>query len=210
MFRRGRRVALLTTLIAFDFVCVLIPAFAGHPLHLRQSNVPRASSVIEPATYVSLEPVPRGGPFEVAVVLNIRPGFHVNAHEASEDFLIPTQVSAELPAGFRAIATNYPKGELRKFQFSQKKLNVYEGTVVVRIKIDALDSAPLGTDKLALKLRYQACTNEICLPPVTLPVVAEVQVAERGSKGRPVHTEIFSSARRTDAGAKPRAPRVRQ
>lgn len=169
-----------------------------------QSNLPRASSVIEPTAYVSLEPVPRGRTFDLAVVLKIRPGFHVNAHEASEDFLIPTEVTTELLTGFRVIATNYPKGELRKFRFSQKKLNVYEGSVTVRLKMEALDAAPLGTQELPLRLRYQACTNEVCLPPVSLPVRAEFQVAEAGSKGRSVHPEIFSFSQHPEQSAKPR------
>jgi hypothetical protein len=163
------------------------------PAHAAQSSVPRATTVIEPTAYVSLEPVPRGRAFDLAVVLKIRPGFHVNAHEASEDFLIPTEVTAALPAGFRTVITNYPKGALRKFEFSQKKLSVYEDSVTVRMKVDVLDAAPLGTEKFVLKLRYQACTNEICLPPVTVPVIAEFQVAERGAKSHPVHNEIFSS-----------------
>src|ERR1022692_1240966 len=40
----------------------------------------RAASVLQPQAYVSLEPVPRGRAFEVAVVAKITPGFHVNAH----------------------------------------------------------------------------------------------------------------------------------
>ena len=32
--------------------------------------------------------------------------------------------------------------------------------------------APTGAQHIPLKLRYQACNNEVCLPPVTLPVDA--------------------------------------
>lgn len=176
-----------------------------------QSSVPRASSVIEPTAYVSLDPVPRGAAFDLAFVLKIRPGFHVNAHQASEDFLIPTEITAELPAGFRMVATNYPPGTLRKFQFSQKKLNVYEDRVTVRMKLEALDAMPVGLQKLPLKLRYQACTNEICLPPVSVPMVAEFRVAERGAKSHPAHPEIFSAAPASNSrpNAKPRATRAR-
>jgi DsbC/DsbD-like thiol-disulfide interchange protein len=187
MFRAVGKLALIAALCA---ACALISASA-------QSNLPRANSVIEPTAYVSLEPVPRGRPFDLAIVLNIRPGFHVNAHEASEDFLIPTAVTAELPAGFRTLAINYPQGELRKFSFSEKKLNVYEGRVTLRMKLEALNTAPLGAQKLAFKLRYQACTNEVCLPPVTVPVTAELQVAGPGAKTRPANADIFSAAQRS-------------
>lgn len=170
-----------------------------------QANLPRASSVIEPVAYVSLDPVPRGRAFDVAVVLKIRPGFHVNAHEASEDFLIPTEVTAEVPAGLRTVAIHYPKGALRKFQFTQKPLNVYEGSVIVGINMQALADAPLGAQKIALKVRYQACTNEVCLPPVNLPASAEVKVAEAGAKSTPAHPEIFKPAQRSRA--RPPQPR---
>src|SRR5229473_1230323 len=47
----------------------------------------RAASVLQPQAYVSLQPVPRGRAFEIAVVSKITPGFHVNAHEPSEEYL---------------------------------------------------------------------------------------------------------------------------
>src|ERR1700687_305473 len=179
--------------------------------HAPQSSIPRARSVIEPTAYVSLDPVPRGRAFDLALVLKIRPGFHVNAHKTSEDFLIPTEITADLPPGFRTVAINYPKGAVRKFQFSQQKLNVYEGSVTVRMKLEALDAAPVGIEKVPLKLRYQACTNEICLPPVSVPVVVAFQVADRGAKSRPVHPEIFSGVPdfNSEPSAKPRATRAR-
>src|SRR6266700_2812585 len=58
---------------------------------------PPAASVLQPQAYVSLQPVPRGRSFEIAVVSKITPGFHVNAHEPSEEYLIPTKVTADLP-----------------------------------------------------------------------------------------------------------------
>src|SRR3984957_19333542 len=59
---------------------------------------PAAASVLQPQAYVSLQPVPRGHAFQVAVVAKISPGFHVNAHLPSEDYLIPTKITAELPS----------------------------------------------------------------------------------------------------------------
>lgn len=170
----------------------------GHSLSVSagQSGMARPNTLVTPSTYISLEPVPRGRTFELAVVLKVREGFHINAHEVSEEFLIPTEIAAELPPGFRSAGIIYPKGTLRKFAFSENKLNVYQGTVTVRMKVEALDSAPLGQQDLAFKLRYQACSEEACFPPVNLPVTAELQVAARGAAAHPAHAEIFSSGRR--------------
>jgi hypothetical protein len=66
-----------------------------------QEHVPSPREVVTPAVYVSAEPAARGVPFQLAVVLNIRPGFHVNAREKSAEYLIATDLRAEVPAGFK-------------------------------------------------------------------------------------------------------------
>jgi len=158
------------------------------------AQVPRASAVVEPHAYASLEPVPRGRVFEIAVVARIRPGFHLNAHEVSQDYLIPTQLEAALPAGFRLRETRYPPGVLRKFRFSPAKLSVYTGSVVLRMRLEALSAAPLGRRELPLALSYQACNEEACFPPVKVPVSAEIEIAPAGAAARAAHASLFPAS----------------
>jgi thiol:disulfide interchange protein DsbD len=156
-------------------------------------QIPRASDVVKPEVYVSLAPVPRGRTVELAVVAHIRSGFHMNSHQPKEQYLIPTALIAELPAGLRALATTYPPGVMRKFKFSPKALSVYEGSVTLRMKLQATADAPLGALKLPFTLRYQPCNDELCLPPVNLPLAAEIEIAPAGAKTQPQHPEIFSA-----------------
>src|SRR5712691_10476585 len=137
-------------LLVAGAACGMLPAGNSPSSAAGQIGVPRANTLVTPSAYVSLEPVPRSRTFEIAVVLKVREGFQVNAHE------------------------------------------VYEGSVTVRMKVEALGSAPLGRQSLPLKVRYQACNEEAFFPPVNLPVTAELQVAERGAAARAVHAEIFS------------------
>jgi hypothetical protein len=153
-----------------------------------QSQVPSGRDVVKPEVYVSLDPAARGSSFQLAVVMKIRPGFHVNAREKSEDYLIATDLKSELPAGFQAGEVSYPKGKLEKFAFSKIPLNVYQDTVTLKLPLTALANAPLGEQHIALKLRYQACSSEICLPPVTLPLETVINI---GASSKPAHTEIF-------------------
>src|SRR2546429_3650172 len=64
------------------------------------SQVPSGRDVVKPEVYLSMEPAARGGSFQIAVVMNIRPGFHVNAREKSEEYLIATDLKAQPPPGF--------------------------------------------------------------------------------------------------------------
>jgi len=155
-------------------------------------QIPSGREVVSPSAYVSLEPVARGGSFQLAVVLKIRPGFHINARKPSADYLIPTDLRANLPAGFKSAGEiSYPKGELRTFAFTKTPLNVYQDKVVLRVPLTAQSDAPLGAQHIPLKLRYQACSNEVCLPPVTLDVDAPVTVAASAAGSRPAHPELF-------------------
>ena len=171
---------------------IALPGVLCAPRAAAQAQIPSGREVVTPSAYVSLQPVPRGRAFQLAVALKIRPGFHINAREASLDYLIPTDLQASLPAGFRAGHVAYPKGTLRKFPFSPgKPLNVYAGTAVLRLPLTVLATAPLGAQRIPLKLRFQACSDEICLPPVTLSLDAELTVAAAGSAAKSVHAEFF-------------------
>jgi hypothetical protein len=157
------------------------------------SQTPSGKDVVAPEAYASHDPVARGMSFQVAVVLKIRNGFHVNAREVTEDYLIPTDLRAEVPAGFKIGAVTYPKGTLQTFTFSKnKKLNVYSGNVTILLPLTVLPTAPLGTQHVPMKLRYQACSTEICLPPVTKEVDATLNVVASSSAAKPANPEIFS------------------
>jgi DsbC/DsbD-like thiol-disulfide interchange protein len=157
-----------------------------------QSSILAPAAVVKPHAYASLNPVPRGKEFQVAVVANIVNGYHVNSHKPTDPYLIPTTITVEPPKGFRVVDTIYPPGQEKRFPFSpDKPLNVYSGTVTLRLKLVAENDAALGSATIPLTLKYQACNDAACLPPVKLPVRLTVQVANAGAKARPVHTEIF-------------------
>jgi len=165
---------------------IIISALPSTP-----AQMPSGRDVVAPAAFASMEPVERGSSFQIAVVLKIREGFHINARQPSAEYLIPTDLRAELPVGFKAGDITYPKGELRKFTFSKTPLNVYEDRVVIRMELRALPDAPLGSQHIPLKLRYQACSMDACLPPVTLPVNASINLAANSAASRPNHPELF-------------------
>jgi Disulphide bond corrector protein DsbC len=176
-----------TAIVVAALLLIIVSALpSAHP------QIPSGREVVSPSAYVSLEPVARGSSFQLAVVVKIRPGFHINARKPSAEYLIPTDLHANLPVGFKSAGEiSYPKGELRTFAFTKTPLTVYEDKVVLRVPLTALSDAPLGAQHIPLKLRYQACNNEVCLPPVTLDVDAPVTVAASAASSRPAHPELF-------------------
>lgn len=157
-------------------------------------QIPSGKDVVAPTAFASFDPVARGKEFRIAVVLKIRDGFHINSRNPTAEYLIKTDLKSDAPAGFKIGDTSYPPGEDRTFTFSKTPLNVYQGTIVLRMAVTALPDAPTGAQHISLKLHYQACNNEVCLPPVTLPVDATINVAASGAS-HPAHPELFQTRR---------------
>jgi DsbC/DsbD-like thiol-disulfide interchange protein len=168
------------------------PRSAGLPQD--SSAIPSAASVVSPHTFVSLEPVPAGKEFQVAVVVDILRGYHMNSHKPTDPYLIPTTLTAQLPAGIELAETIYPPGKLEKFVFSpDKPLDVYTGSVTLRLRLTAKSDAAVGAITIPMTLRYQACNDAACLPPVKVPVAAKFELAAAGAKSRAVHPEVFTN-----------------
>jgi thiol:disulfide interchange protein DsbD len=183
---RSPRLLALTAFLSLAVLAVTASA--------QDTAFPPAASVLQPQAYVSLQPVPRGRNFQIAVVAKISPGFHINAHQPSEDYLIPTKVMADLSPGVFLVETTYPRGVMRAFRFSKTPLRVYEGSFTVLMKLRANESAPLGPQKIGLTVGYQACNQDACLPPTKVAVTADLEIAAVDSTPHPTHTDIFTPA----------------
>ena len=70
---------------------------------------------------------------------------------------------------------------------------MYSDTATLLLPLTALPNAPLGPQHVALKLRYQACSTEICLPPVTKDVDATINVVADRSAAKAAHPEVFAA-----------------
>ncbi len=152
------------------------------------------SEIVTTHSFVSLDPVPRGKEFQAAVVVKIATGYHMNSHKPSDSYLIPTTLTPQLPDGFKLEEAVYPAGRDEKFPFSpDKPLNVYSGSITLRLRLTAEDTAALGAATIPVTLRFQACNQSACLPPVKVPVTLQLQVVAAGASSHPTHPEIFSA-----------------
>ncbi len=99
----------------------------------------------------------------IAVRLAIEPGFHVNANPASEDYLVPTRITA---ADGALEAIEYPEGHPFRAGFAGSAIDVYTGELIIRVPVVR------GRAPSRLKIDLQACNDAVCLPPdqVEVPV----------------------------------------
>jgi hypothetical protein len=57
--------------------------------------------------------------------------------------------------------------------------------------VTAEADAPLGPQQIPLKLRYQACSTSVCLPPVTIDLQASINIVANAAAAKAAHTELF-------------------
>jgi hypothetical protein len=186
----GRRKAARNAFLA---VALVLAAAGSSPTKAQDSSRPlKPSEAVRTQVYVSLEPVPQGRKFEIAVVAQVADGYHVQANKVLEDYLIPLTVTPELPAGLRLLGTSYPKAQLKKFSFAAQPMAVYEGRFTVRLTLEAEAGAPTGAVKIPMTLKFQACNDQLCLPPAKQPLAAEFTVAAAGTPAKSIHPDIFA------------------
>ncbi|HEX9940804.1 MAG TPA: DUF255 domain-containing protein [Thermoanaerobaculia bacterium] len=96
-----------------------------------------------------------GGWRPFRLVLEIAPGWHLQANPATEPYLVATEVRAE-GGGLRNV--RYPEGEPLPSRLSHEPIAVYTGRVEITGEVS-------GAERLSLT--YQPCDETRCLPPVT-------------------------------------------
>ncbi len=147
------------------------------------------------ADYTSYAP---GSPARIAARVTIDPGWHVNSHTPTFQWLIPTELRLELPDGWTAAKIHYPPQKLKTFAFEDEPLAVYDGQVVILADLVVPESVAQDQVQVTGELSFQSCDNKQCLPPtkaqgdLTLPI---------GELGRPAHESLFQAPTAADGGS---------
>ena len=118
-----------------------------------------------------------GAQVSAKIVAQLKPGYHCNSDKPSDEYLIPLKLTWT-PAPLEVAAVTYPPGQMEKYTFSEKPLSVYTGDFEIVTKFNVPSSAHPGPAVLTGKLRYQACTDRLCLPPKTVDVSLPITVVK--------------------------------
>jgi suppressor for copper-sensitivity B len=169
----------------------LIPALLSLALAASagaQIQAPKKATFVLDADRSAYDP---GAPARVAALVTIEHGWHVNSHKPSFEYLIPTVFDLDLPAGWPQETVRYPMAKMKTFSFEPHPLAVYDGDVVVVASFAVPKGVKPGSYPLQGSLRYQACNDQQCLPPVTAQAKLELRI---GSGGQAQNGKLFAQA----------------
>lgn len=117
------------------------------------------------------------------VDLRVKPGYHVQANPVLDPALIPITLTMEPAEGFDLGSPRYPAAKRFRLRGAQDDLVVLDGTFSIEVPLRISRGIGAGDRALKGEIRFQACTDEHCLFPRTLPVeIPLVVVSGRGSR----------------------------
>lgn len=149
---------------------LLVPAtFYSTPL-------PQSASDVKVSGSTSPDRIKRGRAVKGNVVMEIPSGLHVQSSRPLDKFLVATKLEIEAPQGVKVSAPLYPRAVMRNLKFSKGKVAVYEGRAVIRFNVTIPASFSGNSAELKGRLRFQACNDESCFPPVTREVKIWINV----------------------------------
>lgn len=146
------------------FIILLLPVtFYSNP-------APQSSSDVSVSGSIAPDKVKKGRVARATVVMDIPSGLHVQSSKPLDKFLVPTKLDVETPSGMTVGPITYPRALMRKLKFSKGAVAVYEGRAVVRFNVTVPANYSGGSGEIKGKLRFQACNDDSCFPPITREV----------------------------------------
>ena len=153
-----------SALFSLTIILLLPTSFYSNP------TPPQSSSDVNVSGSIAPDKVKKGRVTRASVVMDIPSGLHVQSSRPLDKFLVATKLDVETPSGMKVGLISYPRALMRKLKFSKGTVAVYEGRAVLRFNVTVPANYSGSSGEVKGKLRFQACNDESCFPPVTREV----------------------------------------
>ncbi len=182
-------------------------ALAGPPPGLLAPAPAEEEPTVSMQTAWSTDRARPGDTLILAVVLDIREGFHVIADAAQVGEVrgftpYPTHVRLlQASEGIVAALPRFPPAAPLKADFVAERIMTFEGRTVIHLPVRLAPGTPLGTAVLGLEVAVQACAADWCEIPQKTTLEASLSVVPAGETVSVVHPELFAPALHPTADA---------
>lgn len=168
----------------------LLPLFS----HGQIPGLPDTRPVVQASSHWSASGVKPGQQINLAIVLNIREPYHINAHTAEGDFIPTTVDIVSAPPEVR-ISTLFPEPEQLMFgePGAQIPIKVFSGKTIVFITMATSSSMKPGEKPVEIRVNYQACDDKQCLFPTQVTTKTTLNVVPPDGQVAPANEELFAA-----------------
>ena len=132
-----------------------------------------------------------GESFQLAIIVNVRQGFHINSHKPLDRFLVPTVVKFDEREEIVFGPVVYPQPKLKPFSFSTNKVSVYEGKISIFARAEVREGISGESIEVSGVLACQACNDRTCFMPGSVKFEIPLVVVKAGEPVKLVNEHIF-------------------
>ncbi|TDI26904.1 MAG: hypothetical protein E2P06_01360, partial [Acidobacteria bacterium] len=150
---------------------------------------------------VETDAVHAGTTARVALAVTLDPGFHVNSNTPLDEFLIPTVLTLDPPAGISLAGVAFPEAILLEQLGAEQPLAVFEEEFLIGAALTLDAALPPGSYAVPGTLRYQACNDRMCFTPTNVPIQFDLTVAPATQALSTVHPDLFGGLTLVDPAA---------
>ncbi len=125
--------------------------------------------VVAPPAPVKVKP---GQTVKVPLHITVAKGWHI----FGADWNSPTRIELGTAKNLSYAAPKLPPAHKVHIGAIDKDANVYEGAMLVTLEVTAAKTATPGSAALDGVVRYQACSDQVCMLPKKAPFKIAVQV----------------------------------
>jgi thioredoxin:protein disulfide reductase len=146
------------------------------PATIYSTPLTQSSADVKVSGEIKPDKVKKGRVTQASVIVDIPSGLHVQSSKPLDRFLVGTKLEVETPPGMKVGPISYPRALMRKLKFSKSTVAVYEGKALIRFNVAVPANYSGGSGEVKGKLRFQACNDDSCFPPVTREVKMWINV----------------------------------
>ena len=110
------------------------------------------------------------------IQINVKQGFHIQANQIKDEFLIPTTITIENSENISPGKASFPQSNKFRLEGTNDWMEVYDSSFQIKIPVKAGKQMERGSYSLKAELRYQACDAKTCFFPKTIVFAIPYQV----------------------------------
>ena len=112
----------------------------------------------------------------VTIQVDVKEGYHIQANQTKDEFLIPTTIVVENSKNIKAGKAVFPESKKFRLEGTNDFMDVFDSSFQIKIPVRTTGQVEKGSYTLQAELRYQACDARTCLFPKTISFTIHYQI----------------------------------
>ncbi len=166
------------------WLCLALPS-AGF------AQLMRPKATVTPI--LGADAVAAGTSVRAAVSVALPESLHVQSNAPSDPTMIATVLTVDAPAGITVDEIVYPKSTPLAQAGLDQPLSVFAHEFVIGVRLSAAPSLPPGDIVVPVRLRYQACNDQMCFAPATAEAAWTLRVVAPGTAVAARHADVIDT-----------------